>query len=206
MEARKLLEALSVAEHLKDATRHCYTKNGRHESVAEHSWMMTLMAFFMRDEFPEVDMDKVIRMCIIHDLGEVFTGDIPTFEKTSVNEKTEKEMLFRWLISLPKEYSDEMMALYEEMDKRETVEAKVYKAIDSLEALIQHNISDLSTWIPKEYELNKTYADDKVAFSEYLKELREEIRKDTYEKLGDDHPIYEDGVQLVDMIYLQKKI
>lgn len=185
MEARKLLEALSVAEHLKDATRHCYTKNGRHESVAEHSWMMTLMAFFMRDEFPEVDMDKVIRMCIIHDLGEVFTGDIPTFEKTSVNEKTEKELLFGWLISLPQKYSDEMMALYEEMDKRETIEAKVYKAIDSLEALIQHNISDLSTWIPKEYELNKTYADDKVAFSEYLKELREEIRKDTYEKLGE---------------------
>ena len=62
--------------------------------------------------------------------------------------------------SLPKEYADEMMELYEEMDKRETVEAKVYKAIDSLEALIQHNISDLSTWIPREYELNKTYADD----------------------------------------------
>lgn len=58
----------------------------------------------------------------------------------------------------------EMLDLYDEMAKRESVEAKVYKAIDSLEALIQHNISDLSTWIPKEYELNKTYADDKVAF------------------------------------------
>lgn len=185
MKVRKLLEVLSVAEHIKDVTRHCYTKNGRHESVAEHSWMMTLMAFFMRDEFPEVDMDKVIKMCIIHDLGEAFTGDIPTFEKTTVNEKTEKELLYGWVNSLPKEYADEMMELYEEMDKRETVEAKVYRAIDSLEALIQHNISDLSTWIPREYELNKTYADDKVAFSGYLKELREEIRKDTYEKLGE---------------------
>ena len=185
MKARKLLEVLSVAEHIKDVPRHCYTKNGRHESVAEHSWMMTLMAFFMRDEFQEVDMDKVIKMCIIHDLGEAFTGDIPTFEKTTVNEKTEKELLYGWVNSLPKEYADEMMELYEEMDKRETVEAKVYKAIDSLEALIQHNISDLSTWIPREYELNKTYADDKVAFSGYLKELREEIRKDTCEKLGE---------------------
>ena len=135
MKARELLEALQIAERLKDATRHCYTKNGRHESVAEHSWMMTLMAFFMKDEFLEVDMNKVIQMCIIHDLGECFTGDIPTF--------------------------------------------------DSLEALIQHNISDLSTWIPKEYELNKTYADDKVDFSEYLKELREEIRKDTLKKIGE---------------------
>lgn len=50
MEARELLEALTVAERLKDTTRHCYTSKGRHESVAEHSWMMTLMAFFMKDE------------------------------------------------------------------------------------------------------------------------------------------------------------
>ena len=41
MESRTLLEALSVAEMLKDTTRHCYTRNGRHESMAEHSWMMT---------------------------------------------------------------------------------------------------------------------------------------------------------------------
>ena len=96
MEPRTLLEALNVAERLKDITRHCYTRNGRHESVAEHSWMMTLMAFFMKDEFPEVDMDKVIKMCIIHDLGEAFTGDIPTFEKTTTNEATEEELLCSW--------------------------------------------------------------------------------------------------------------
>ncbi len=185
MDARKLLDALSVAERLKDATRHCYTRNGRHESVAEHSCMMTLMAFFIKDEFPEADMDKVIKMCIIHDLGEAFTGDIPTFDKTSENEKTEEEMLYGWVNTLPENYRAEMTALYDEMARRETVEAKIYKAIDSLEALIQHNISDLSTWIPREYELNKTYADDKVAFSEYLRELREEIRKDTFKKLGE---------------------
>lgn len=183
MEARKLLDAISLAERLKDTTRHCYTKNGRHESVAEHSWMMTLIAFFIKDEFPEVDMDKVIKMCIIHDLGEAFTGDIPTFEKTAANVETEESMLYSWVKSLPENYATEMLALYDEMAKHETIEAKVYKAIDGLEALIQHNISDLSTWVPKEYELNKTYADDKVAFSEYLKGLREEIRKDTFEKL-----------------------
>lgn len=186
MEARKLLEALSVAERLKDATRHCYTKNGRHESVAEHSWMMTLMAFFMKDEFPEADMDKVIKMCIIHDLGEAFTGDIPTFEKTAANEQTEEELLYSWVNTLPENYAAEMRALYDEMAKRETPEAKIYKAIDGLEALIQHNISDLSTWIPKEYELNKTYADDKVAFSEYLKSVREEVRRDTLKKIGEE--------------------
>ena len=176
MNSRELLDALSVAERLKDTTRHCYTSKGRHESVAEHSWMMTLMAFFMRDEFPNADMDKVIRMCIIHDLGECFTGDIPTFSKEQVHEDIEENLLFNWIETLPAYYAEEMKALYNEMAERETVEAKIYKAIDSLEALIQHNASDLSTWIPKEYELNLTYADDRASLSEYLTELRQAIR------------------------------
>lgn len=183
MEARELLNALTVAERLKDTTRHCYTAKGRHESVAEHSWMMTLMAFFMRDEFPDADMDKVIRMCVIHDLGECFTGDIPTFVKDSSQEKKEEDLLYAWVDTLPEPYATEMKALYEEMAERETPESKIYKAIDSLEALIQHNISDLSTWIPREYELNMTYADDKVAFSDYLKNLRQEVREDTIRKI-----------------------
>ncbi len=185
MNPRTLIEALSVAERLKDATRHCYTRNGRHESVAEHSWMVTLMAFLIKDEFPEADMNKVMKMCIIHDLGEAFTGDIPTFEKNDVHEQTEKELLSAWLDTLPEHLREEMTALYAEMEQRATLEAKIFKALDGLEALIQHNISDLSTWIPKEYELNKTYADDKVAFSDYLKAVREEVRKDTMQKLGE---------------------
>ena len=185
MEARKLLDALLVAERLKDVTRHCYTKNGRHESVAEHSWMSALMVYFLKDEFPEADMNKVLQMCVIHDLGEAFTGDIPTFDKTAAHEATEEEMLSSWVATLPEPYASEMRALYEEMAKRETLEAKIYKAIDNLEAVIQHNISDLSTWIPKEYELNKTYGYDKVAFSEYLTKLRDEIKKDTLEKIGE---------------------
>ena len=183
MQARELLNLLTVAERLKDTTRHCYTSKGRRESVAEHSWMMTLMVFFMRDEFPEADMDKVIRMCIIHDLGEAFTGDIPAFEKTAEDEKKEEELLYDWVRSLPKSYAEEMQQLYKEMEERKTLEAKIYKAIDGLEAVIQHNFSDLSTWIPKEYEMNQTYANDRVTFSDYLTVLREEIRKDTIEKI-----------------------
>lgn len=185
MEPRKLLDTLLIAERLKDTTRHCYTAKGRHESVAEHSWMMTLMAFFMRDEFPEADMDKVIRMCIIHDLGECFTGDIPAFDKNETHEKTEEDLLYKWVSSLPENYAAEMRELYEEMAQRKTVEARIYKSIDSLEALVQHNISDLSTWIPREYDLNMTYADDKVGFSEYLTKLRDAVREDTIKKIND---------------------
>lgn len=182
MDPRTLLNTLRVAERLKDATRHCYTSQGRHESVAEHSWMMTLMAFLLRDEFPQADMDKVIRMCLIHDLGECFTGDIPTFDKTQAHEETEERLLHQWVQSLPQ--AEEMTALYAEMAQRQTMEAKIYKALDGLEAVIQHNLSDLSTWIPREYDLNLTYADDKVAFSPVLTALREEIRQDTLQKLG----------------------
>ena len=183
MEARKLIDTLILAEKLKDTMRHCYTTNGRRESVAEHCWMASLMAYFMKDEFPDVDMDKVIRMILIHDLGECFTGDIPVFNKTMEHEEKEKELLYNWVKTLPGEFADEMLALYEEMEKRETLEARVFKAIDGMEAVLQHNISDIATWLPNEYELNQTYATDKVEFSEYLKEVREELRKDTVKKI-----------------------
>ncbi len=184
MDARKLLDAILVTQRLKDTTRHCYTAGGRHESVAEHSWMMTLMAFLMRDEFPGADMDKVIRMCIIHDLGECFTGDIPAFDKTAAHEKAEDAHLADWVATLPAPYADEMQALYAEMAARQTLEAKIYKAIDGLEAVIQHNSSSLDTWIPLEYELNLTYANDKVAFSDYLSGLRKLVREDTEKKIA----------------------
>lgn len=185
MKPRELLDILSVAERLKDAVRHCYTSGGRRESVAEHSWMMTVMAFFMRDEFPDADMDKVIEMCIIHDLGEAFTGDIPTFEKTKEDEKREEDLLSDWIKTLPSGYAEKMQLLYEEMEEQKTQEAKIYKAIDKLEALIQHNMSDLSTWLPLEYDLQKTHGNDKVGFSEYMKELRAEVLKDTLKKIGE---------------------
>ncbi len=183
MEPRMLLDTLTVAARLKDTTRHCYTAGGRHESVAEHSWMMTLMAFFLRDEFPEADMDKVIRMCIIHDLGECFTGDVPAFDKTPGHEAEEAALLKNWVASLPAPYAEEMAALYAEMEARETLEAKIYKAIDNLEAVIQHNASDLSTWIPLEFQMNLTYGYDKVAFSDYLTQLRDEMRADSERKI-----------------------
>lgn len=183
MESEKLLEALHTAEKLKDTTRHCYTSGGRHESVAEHSWRAALMAYWISDEFPEADMNKVIKMLLIHDLGECFTGDIPTFLKTKEDEKKEEELLYRWVKTLPEPFCEEMLSLYKEMEERQTIEAKIYKAMDSLEAVISHNESDIKTWAPNEYELNQVYGNDKVTFSEYLLKLRECIRRETLEKI-----------------------
>ena len=183
MQPRELLDIMTIAERLKDVTRHCYTTGGRHESVAEHCWMTCLMAFLIKDEFPEVDMDKVIRMCLIHDLGEAFTGDIPVFDKTAADEEREEKLLQEWVQNLPSDKAREMLELYKEMDARETLEAKVYKALDGLEAVIQHNFSHTSTWEPNEYELNLTYGWERLQFSPWLIRLREEIKKDTLVKI-----------------------
>ena len=188
MEPRKLLEVLHVAQQLKDTTRHCYTAGGRHESVAEHSWRAALMAWLLRDEFHQADMDKVIHMCLVHDLGEAFTGDIPSFDKTEADESREDALLQEWIASLPAPSAQELTALCREMAARETLEAKIFKAIDNLEAVIQHNESDISTWIPLEYELNMTYAVDKVAFSPYLQALRREMQADTLKKIAEEKP------------------
>ncbi|MBQ6076664.1 MAG: HD domain-containing protein [Clostridia bacterium] len=183
MDARTFLDILHVAERLKDTPRHCTTSKGRVESVAEHSWRIALMAYLLRGEFPDLDMDKVTVMCLIHDLGECFTGDIPTFLKTQENAETEDSLLDAWVSSLPEPVRSDMRALYAEMNAQKTPEAKVYKSLDKLEAVIQHNESPISTWEPNEYELNKTYAFDTVAFSEWLTALRKEMLNDTLLKI-----------------------
>ena len=185
MEPEKLIATLAVAERLKDATRHCYTSGGRRESVAEHSWRITLMAYLVSDEFPEANLEKLMKMCLIHDLGEAFTGDIPTFEKSEKDEEKEASLLNEWVMQLPEPFASEMQALYREMEERQTLEARIYKALDNLEALIQHNESDISTWIPLEYDLQMTYGDEQVKFSDYLTELRDQVREDSKCKIAE---------------------
>ena len=143
------------------------------------------MAYWVSDEFPEADLEKLMKMCLIHDLGEAFTGDIPTFNKTEADEQKESSLLGEWVAGLPQPFADEMRALYQEMEERETLEARIYKALDNLEALIQHNESDISTWIPLEYYQQMTYGNDKVQFSEYLTKLRDEVRNDSKKKIAE---------------------
>ena len=184
MEVHKLLETLHIAERLKDELRHCDTSKGRRESVAEHSWRIALMALFMQDEFPELDINKVIRMCLIHDLGECFTGDIPTFLKTAEDEQKEDRVLADWVASLPEPYCRELAALYDEMNALQTGEARLYKSLDKLEAVIQHDEADIATWLPLEYELQLTYGAERVKASPYLQRLKAEIDRRTLRKIA----------------------
>ena len=183
MQSEALLSALHTAEKLKGTFRHCQTANGHPESVAAHSWRLALLAYFIADEYPDADMNKVIKMCLIHDLGECFIGDIPSFNKTDADEENEEKQLFGWVDTLPEPYRAEMTALYREMAALKSTEARIYKALDNMEAVIQHNESDLSSWEENEYTLNLTYGEDKAAFSPYLAALRRAVRDETEKKI-----------------------
>ena len=119
------------------------------ESAAEDSWRVALMAMLMADEFPEMDIDRVIRMCLVHDIGEAITGDIPTFVKTDADRVVEGHEVDALIGSLPEPRPGvASSAPFDEMVSLETPEAKLYKALDRMEAIQSHNESAVETWLP----------------------------------------------------------
>ncbi len=165
MTDRELIDFLGIAEKMKCNTRHSWTSTNRKESVAEHSWRLSLIALLLEREIENVDFQKIIKMCIIHDLGEAITGDIPSFLKTKQDSKTD------------------MFTLFEEMEKRETIESKIYKALDRLEAVIQHNEAPIDSWLPLEYELQQSYGWEEAQVHERLSQLRQTAKQDTIDKI-----------------------
>lgn len=186
MTPQEVLEILHVAERLKCNTRHCDTSTGRRESVAEHSWRLCLFAMLLEQEpeFQSLDTDRVLRMCLIHDLGEAFTGDIPTFSKSAQDEGREQGLYEDWIAQFPPASRAQFQALLAEMTALATPEAKLYKALDKLEAVIQHNEASLDSWLPLEYDLQRTYGQEAVQFSPYLRALKAEIDRWTEEKIA----------------------
>ena len=179
MEISSYLSLLHIAEAMKNHTRQSLTSSGRHESVAEHTFRLCLMAWFCQDEFPELDMEKVWLMCLFHDFGEAFTGDIPAFEKQHSDEKREETCLHHWLTTLPAPYRDKLRQLYQEMQQKTTPEAKLYKALDKLEALIQHNEAGCATWLDLEYDLQLTYGQAECQAFPYTQALRRRVEEDS---------------------------
>ena len=186
MEQRELLNFLHRLECLKTNGRHSTTVGGITETVAAHSWRLSVLALLVAPEFPEIDGNKLIRMCLIHDFGEAITGDIPSFLKTKDHEKTEDNAVQTLLATLPEPQRGQLSALFSEMDALESQEARIHKALDKLEAVIQHNESDISTWLPLEYDLQQTYAVENASEFPYLKQLRALMLEDTLQKIAKD--------------------
>lgn len=186
MEIKELICFIGAIEKLKCVPRHSWTSSGRRESVAEHSFMLAVMAYLVRDEFPETDIDKVIRMCLIHDFGEAVTGDIPAFEKTAEDEAVESKAIMELLGKLPEKQREEMVDLFREMEELQTPEARLCKALDKMEAVLQHNEAPIETWLPLEYELQMNYGEKEVAFSPYLTELKRQLNEDSRRKIEEE--------------------
>jgi putative hydrolases of HD superfamily len=136
-----VLEFLRSAERLKNVHRSAWTSGGERESVAEHTWRLCLMALVFRNSFPGVDFTKVVKICIVHDLGEALGGDIPAPEQVANAPKAsqEREDLVTLVASLPTAERTEIVALWDEYETAESPEAKLAKALDKLETIMQHN-------------------------------------------------------------------
>ena len=141
-----ILEFLRNAERLKTVTRSAYTTTGETESVAEHSWRVTLMATLFASQVPGVDAARVVKMCVVHDLGEAIGGDVPAPEQARRRESGESEGkaaaerrdLLTLLAPLPPAPRSEITSLWDEYEAAQTGEARLAKALDKLETILQH--------------------------------------------------------------------
>ena len=184
MEPRTLLDFMGVAERLKCNMRHSRMTDHRRESVAEHTYRLCVFAWLVKEEFPNCDMDKVMKMCLFHDLGEALTGDIPAFVKTDDDRETEGDALTLLTAMLPGKERQELDELFGELEREETMEAKIVHALDKMETLIQHNEADITTWLPLEYDLQMTYGEKECMADPYLTKLREVIRQISADKIA----------------------
>ena len=164
---------------LKDMTRTAWTAEGRRESVAEHSWRLTMLAFVLEDCFPDFDFNKVLRMCLIHDMGEAYEGDISAVIAVNQEEKlkTEENAIRRLVEPLPANIQTKFLDLWVEYNQCESKEAKLVKAIDKIETIIQHNQG--ANPPDFDYAFNLDYGKQYAQFHPIIKSIREIVDKET---------------------------
>ncbi|WP_142309204.1 HD domain-containing protein [Bacillus pseudomycoides] len=184
-----ILKVIALAEKLKYEMRHSWLSNGRQESVAEHTWRMSLMAVLVQPYLDkEVNMEKLLKMVIIHDLVEAEAGDIPAFDTMNSEQlqlqkqENEQKAILNIKHTLEGPLGDELYNLWIEFEAKETYEAKVANALDKLEVKIQHNEADIDTWIPIEHKMTFQVAKH-TDFDSCLSKLQKIIEQEGEKKL-----------------------
>ncbi|AIK36511.1 MULTISPECIES: HD domain-containing protein [Bacillus] len=184
-----ILKVIALAEKLKYEMRHSWLSNGRQESVAEHTWRMSLMAVLVQPYLDkEVNMEKLLKMVIIHDLVEAEAGDIPAFDTMNSEQiqlqkqENEQKAILNIKHTLEGPLGDELYNLWIEFEAKETYEAKVANALDKLEVKIQHNEADIDTWIPIEHKMTFQVAKH-TDFDSFLSKLQKIIEQEGEKKL-----------------------
>jgi putative hydrolase of HD superfamily len=173
-----VLDFLRSSERLKVTHRSAYTSEGQQESVAEHTWRLCLMAMVLAPEFPGVDFDKLVKICLVHDLGEAVGGDVPAPEQARRRDaglatgkgKDERRDLLTLLESLPSTLRAEIAELWDEYEAAKTPEAKLAKALDKLETIMQHTQGKNPESF--DYRFNLTYGRDHTSGSPLIAQIR----------------------------------
>jgi len=184
-----ILKVLTLAERLKFELRHSYTSSGRQESVAEHTWRMSLMAVLIEPLLTKkVDTARLLKMIIIHDLVEAEARDISALDvlrnpgiKIQKIEK-ERQAIENLRAALIDTNGQEIYDLFYEFENKETYESKVANALDKLEVQLQHNHADFSTWEEIEYDMSYMM-DQHVSFDATLSELKRQIEEAAEQKM-----------------------
>lgn len=174
-----LLEFLRSAERLKRTHRSAFTSLGERESVAEHSWRLCLMAMVFHPSFPEADLSRLLRICLVHDLGEAIGGDIPAPMQEGAASKAGQERadLESIIAPLPLAQRADFLALWDEYEAAQSVEAKLAKALDKLETIMQHNQGENPPDF--DYRFNLSYGRRHTDAVPLLAEVRRELDADT---------------------------
>jgi putative hydrolase of HD superfamily len=187
-EIKKLIDFYKKAEKLKVTTRHSWLSNPkRQESVAEHSWMLCLLSMLLSDKLDKkIDLLKVMKMMTIHDLAEAVTGDIPAWEISTRQKnkyKYEKEAFKKLIVDLPKNKAKEILSLWKEFEENKTKEAKFANSLDKIEAVMQHNVANISTWDQGDYNASPYYKDEYFNFDSFMRAFRDVVNIQGMEKV-----------------------
>lgn len=182
------LTFLREAEKLKDVLRSAHTSSGRTESTAEHSWRLCLMAIVFADQLADLDVLKILKMCVIHDLGEAINGDIPAVNKAEFPDKSEQERndLLQLTSALDEGLKAEILALWDDYENVQSAEAKAVKALDKLETILQHNQGKNPADF--DYAFNLAYGKKYTDSDPLFEQLRSLLDEDTQAMLAQAPP------------------
>ncbi|MBT3069112.1 HD family hydrolase [Rhodoferax sp. U11-2br] len=178
------LAFIQAAEQLKSVLRCAYTATGRQESTPEHTWRLCLLAMVLQDGLGPLDFERLLKMCVIHDLGEALHGDVPAVSQSADSNKSESERqdLIALMAPLPAQLQSEFLALWDDYDQATSPEARVVKALDKLETIIQHNQGHNPPDF--DYAFNLTYGQHYTAANPLLAQLRQLVDAQTQQKLA----------------------
>jgi putative hydrolase of HD superfamily len=183
------LEFLRAAEALKTAHRSGWTSAGEPESVAEHSWRLCLMALVLHPAFPGIDFARLVKICIVHDLGEAIGGDVPAPEQAlrgGSKAADERRDLLQLVAPLPAPVRDEITALWDEYEAAATPEARLAKALDKLETILQHTQGDNPPGF--DYRFNLGYGRRYTAEPELVAAIRAVLDAETERRARESDP------------------